>query len=57
MIRIAMPFVSKAYGDTVTGKCPHLLDEPVFQLLGPFAGEEIDDVVPFVNELRPVPPP
>src|SRR5258708_4274417 len=56
VIRLVVPLVSEAYGDPVSGKCPHFLDKPVVQLPGPLAREEVNDFVSSVNEFRSVSP-
>ena len=56
MTRVVMPLVSEAYGDPGPGECPHFLDEPVVQIPGPLAREEISDFVWSVNELPSVSP-
>src|ERR1700726_3744264 len=50
VIRVIVPLVSEAYGDPVSGKCPHFLDKPVVQFPGPLARKEINDFVSSVNE-------
>ena len=56
VIRLVVPLVSEAYGDPVSGKCPHFLDKPVIQLPGPLAREEINDFVSSVHEFGSIPP-
>src|SRR5581483_843004 len=36
MTGIVMPLISKPYSDTIPGKRPEFLDEPVIQFFGPF---------------------
>src|SRR6266545_1041109 len=54
--RVIVMLVSEADGDPVALECPELLDEPVVELLRPFAREKRHDLVTPVDELRPVPP-
>ena len=35
--RVVVPFVSEAHGNTISGVCPELFDEPVVQLFRLFA--------------------
>ena len=53
---IVMPLISKANGDAVVGEGPELLDQPVVELLRPFARQERDDLLAAAGELRPVSP-
>src|SRR5262245_14615779 len=41
--RIVVPFIRKAHGDAVAMAGPELLDEPVVELPGPLANEELPD--------------
>src|SRR3954454_24795551 len=55
--RLVVPLVAEPHRDPIGVEGPHLLDEPVVELLGPLAREELDDRVAPGEELRPVPPP
>ena len=52
-----VPFISEAHGDAAAIEGPQFLNEPVFEFLLPFAGEEFDDRWPALNELGAVSPP
>ena len=52
-----VPFISEAHGDAAAIEGPQFLNEPVFEFLLPFAGEEFDDGWPALNELGAVSPP
>jgi hypothetical protein len=54
--RIIVPFVGEPNRDSILGKSPQLLDEPVVQLLYPLAGQKRDDCGSTMNEFRPVTP-
>src|SRR3954469_3526626 len=51
-----MALVGEAHGDAVALDRPQLLDQAVVQLALPLAGQEGHDLVPAVDELRPVAP-
>src|ERR1700674_5437378 len=53
---VIVPFIGKAHGDTVSLERPKLLDQPIIQLLRPFASEKRDDFLPSVHEFRAVSP-
>src|ERR1700751_2040393 len=53
---IVVPFIGKAYRNPVLGEGPELLDQPVVELLGPFAREEGNDLLPPVDELGTIAP-
>ena len=48
--------VSKAHRDAIVIERPQFLDEPVFEFARPLAGEECNDLLAAVDELRPVAP-
>src|SRR4051794_13407290 len=54
--RVVMALVGEAHGDAVALDGPQLLDQAVVQLALPLAGQEGHDLVPAVDELRPVAP-
>src|SRR5512135_15629 len=54
--RVVMPLVSKAHRYARFAKGPELLDEPVVELLRPFAPEERDDRVTARKEFDAVAP-
>src|SRR5882724_8184330 len=54
--RVIVPLVSEADSDPIPGERPEFLDESVVQLHGPLAGEERNNLVSPVDELRAVPP-
>src|SRR5258708_39432913 len=54
--RVVVPLVSETYRDAVRRERPHFLDEPVVQLLCPFAREKGNDLLSSVYELRAVSP-
>jgi len=45
VVGVVAPFVGEADGDAVVGEGPEFLDEAVVEFAGPFAGEELDDLV------------
>src|SRR6187549_2797818 len=51
-----MPLVGKAHRDAVSVERPEFLDEPVLQLLVPFAREELHDGFASLQELRSIAP-
>src|SRR6266853_2670645 len=53
---VVVPFVSEAHGNTISGVCPELFDEPVIQLFGPFAFQKLDDLLPSPERIRPFSP-
>src|SRR5262249_414414 len=53
---IVVPLVGEAHRDAVLGERPELLDQPVVELLRPFAGEEADDLLPPTSELGAIAP-
>src|SRR5690242_20265356 len=56
VLRVVVTLVGEAYGNAIRLESPHLLDEPVVQLPGPFSREEGDDLVAAVDEFGAVPP-
>src|SRR5215475_10644082 len=54
--RIIMPLVGESDCDTVPGERPQFLDEPVVELLRPFARQETNDFDSSIDELRAIPP-
>src|SRR6267142_1238943 len=54
--RVVVPFVSEAHGNTISGVCPELFDEPVVQLFCPFASEKLDDLLSSSRKLNPISP-
>src|ERR1044071_9979843 len=55
--RIVMPLKGEADLDPASFKNPQFLDQPIVQLLPPFAGEELDDRRPALEKFRPIAPP
>jgi hypothetical protein len=53
---VVVPFVGEAHRHAVLAKPPQLLDEPVVELLIPFAGQELADGFPTVDELDAIAP-
>src|ERR1700688_4667439 len=53
---VIVPFIGKAHGDTVSLERPKLLDQPIVQLLRPFASEKRDNFLPSVHKFRAVSP-
>src|SRR5271155_4367491 len=53
---VVMPFVGEAHRHAILSKPPQLLDEPVVQLLVPFAGEERADGLAAIDELDAIAP-
>src|ERR1700720_617419 len=53
---VVVPFVSEAHGNTISGVCPELFDEPVVQLFSPFAFQKLDDLLPSTEKLSPISP-
>ena len=53
---VVVPLVSETDGDTVAGKGPERLGQPVVELTLPLAGEERPDLVAAGDELAAVPP-
>src|SRR5665213_3673791 len=53
---IVMPFVLKAHRDVVGVERPQPLDQPIFVLPSPFAGQERDDRRAAFEEFSPVAP-
>src|SRR5512145_2572185 len=53
---IVMPFVGEANGDAIVAESPHLLDETVVKLAGPFAGEERHNRLAPLKELGAISP-
>src|SRR4029077_11607577 len=53
---IVVPFVSEAHGNTISGVCPELFDEPVVQLFRPFAFQKLNDLLPSTEKLSPISP-
>src|SRR5215472_8084957 len=54
---VVMPFISKPHGDAIVVEGPEFFDQPVIELLVPFACEKGDDFGPPVDEFRAVSPP
>src|ERR1700735_375906 len=54
--RIVVRFISKTHRDAIPFKRPKLLDQPVVQLLRPFAFQKRDDFLPPVHKFRAVSP-
>src|ERR1700686_4556880 len=54
---VVAPLVSKTHGDPRAVERPHFLDEAVVQLTVPFARKKLNDLLPAVDEFRPVAPP
>src|SRR3954452_3875916 len=53
---LVVPLVGEPGRDAIGVEGPHLLDQPVVQLLGPLASQEFDDGSTALEELRPVSP-
>src|SRR5260370_16073159 len=53
---VVVPFVSEAHGNTISGVCPELFDEPVIQFFGPFAFQKLNDFLSSAKKLRSVSP-
>src|SRR5438874_1309012 len=53
---VVMPLVGEAHGDAVAVEGPQFLDEPVVELLVPFAREELHDGLAPLQELRAIAP-
>src|SRR5262245_40041019 len=53
---IVVPFICKAYGDTVVAERPHFLNQPIVELAIPFAREKRLDPLAALNELGAVAP-
>src|SRR3954454_23694540 len=53
---VVMPLVGEAHCDAVVVKRPDLLDQPVVELLGPFAGQERLDLIAALDEFGAVAP-
>ena len=51
---IIMPFVGKTHRDAVLLEGPDFLDETIIQFPVPLAGQESDDFLPALKELRSV---
>src|SRR5688572_25658218 len=51
VVRVVVPFVGETHGDAITAEGPQLLDEPVVQLLRPFAREERSYCRPALQKL------
>src|SRR6516164_3486947 len=56
LTRFIVPFVREANRDPIRLERPALLDEPVVDLPGPFAGEESDNRFAALREFRTVSP-
>jgi len=54
--RVIVPFVGEAHGDPVVGDGPEFLDEPVIELLCPFALQEAHYLFAPGDEFRAVAP-
>ncbi|MNY37562.1 hypothetical protein D3C86_1721340 [compost metagenome] len=54
--RVVVPFIGITHGNAVAGERPEFLDQPVVQLLGPFAGQEALGLFAVVGELGAVAP-
>src|SRR5262245_16445375 len=54
--RVVVPFIRKAHGDAIPVAGPELLDEPVVELPGPLAHEELPDGLAAGEELGAVAP-
>jgi hypothetical protein len=53
---IVMPLVLKPHRDAVAVERPEILDQAIFMLLRPFAGQECDDRRPALKKFRAVAP-
>ena len=53
---IVAPFVGEADRDPVVVEGPEILDEAVLEFAIPFAGEELDDLFPTVDEFGAIAP-
>src|SRR5580700_2842003 len=53
---VIVPFIGKAYGDTVSLERPKLFDQSILQLLRPFTSEKRDDFFRSVHKFRAVSP-
>jgi hypothetical protein len=53
---IVVPFIGKSNGDAIAFRNPEFFDQSVVELLRPLALQKRDDLLPSVNEFRPVPP-
>lgn len=51
-----MPFILETNSDAIVAVGPDFLDQFVIQLLGPFALQELDDLLAALNELAAVAP-
>src|SRR5262245_3617631 len=54
--RVVMPLIREPNGNAVALTSPKLFDEPIVELLGPFASQELPDRVTPYHELRSVAP-
>src|SRR5579864_273958 len=53
---IVVPLISEAHGDPGAVERPHFLDEAVVQLAIPFARQELNNLLPAVDEFGPIAP-
>lgn len=51
-----LPLIGKAYGDPVRMEGPDLLDQPILDLTGPFAGQESLDLGAAARKFGPIAP-
>src|SRR5262249_3719306 len=56
VVGIVVPLIGETNGDPASLEGPQLLDQPIVELAVPLAGEEADDLLAPVEELRAIPP-
>src|SRR5581483_8726273 len=56
MTGIVMPLISKPYSDTIPGKRPEFLDEPVIQFFGPFPLQKLNDLLSSIRKFSAISP-
>src|SRR6266404_842509 len=53
---VVVPFVSEAHRDAISSESPELFDQPIVQLLGPFAFQKLNDFLSSIRKLSPISP-